>query len=260
MTKPNIQIHIIKKFMQTRIENQQNFYFHPSYSLEQKLLNSISRGDIETAEQTLNEINKLERAKLSKDTIRSLKNSLICSCTLFTRAIIKGGVDPENAFNLSDVVIQQIEETNDPYDLEQLEYEMLHTFIKALHDVKRPSYQFVVNKAIAFIHQEILNDLSLERIAEYVQVHPSYLSKVFKKEVGYSLTEYISKKRIEDSKYFLIHSNSPISDISNLFRFCNQSYYTSLFKKYTDLTPKQYRQLYSENVSLTDELLYGKKL
>jgi YesN/AraC family two-component response regulator len=241
MQKNNIQSTIIKKFLETRIKNRQNYYAHPSYTLEQQLLRSIKNGDLEQAKQLLDEINALERAKLSNDPIRSLKNSLICSCTLFTRAIIHGGVLPEHAFNLSDVYIQQIEETHDRESLIQLEYEMLYSFIKTVKDEKMPSYQWVVSKALAFIHDEILHDLSLERIAAHVKVHPSYLSKVFHQEVGVTVSEFINRKKIEESKYFLLHSHSTISDIALLFGYCNQSYYTCLFKRFTGITPKDYR-------------------
>lgn len=57
------------------------------------------------------------------------------------------------------------------------------------------------------------------------------------------------QKKIEESKYFLLHSELSISDISNLFRFCNQSYYTALFKKYTGVTPKDFRELNHQNES-----------
>ncbi|WP_075981748.1 AraC family transcriptional regulator [Bacillus massilinigeriensis] len=238
---------MIKKFLEIRTKNQHNFYFHPSFTLEQRLLSSIARGELEEAEKILNEINRLDRPILAKDTKRSLKNSLICSCTLFTRAIINGGVDPENAYNLSDAFIQKIEETDINSELIELEYHMLYTFIKTQKDQSKKSYQYVVNKAITYIHHEILNDLSLDKIASFLNIHPNYLSQVFKQEVGLNITEYINKKRIEDSKYFLILGSLPISDIANLFKFCNQSYYTSLFKKYCGITPKQYRVQYSDS-------------
>jgi two-component system, response regulator YesN len=58
------------------------------------------------------------------------------------------------------------------------------------------------------------------------------------------IPEYINRKKIEDSKYFLLHSNSRLSEIANMFGYCNQSYYTSLFKKYTGVTPGQYKSAY----------------
>ncbi|HEY4554697.1 MAG TPA: helix-turn-helix transcriptional regulator [Bacillaceae bacterium] len=247
MDNTNIQRKIIRRFFETRVKNKQNFFAHPSFAVEQRLLSALTRGEMEDAKLALDAINSQERATLAQDSVRSLKNSLICSCTLFTRAVIRGGVHPESAFSLSDVYILQIEETNDLDSLRQLEYEMLYSFHKSLQDEKQPSYNLIVNKTIAFIHDEILNDLSLDRIADHVSVHPNYLSRTFRDEVGMSITEYINRKRIEDSKYFLLHSDSPILDIAVLLGFCNQSYYTRLFKKYTMMTPLQYRNMNAQN-------------
>jgi len=232
----------LKRFFATRAENNLNFYYHPSYALEQNLMDSIIRCDQKGAQEILDQINSLERATLASEPIRSLKNSLICSCTLFTRAVIHGGVLTEDAFNLSDVMIQQIENTNSPNELQELEYEMVACFINTLKAAEKLEFNPLVNKAITYIHREILNnELSLEKISEFVGVHPGYLSKVFKEAVGMIIPEYINRKKIEDSKYFLLHTNYRLSEIAHMFSYCNQSYYTSLFKKYAGMTPGQYK-------------------
>ncbi|WP_246203814.1 hypothetical protein [Pallidibacillus pasinlerensis] len=100
---------ILNDFYKTRIENRQKEFLHRSYQQEQKLLTAIQLGNRKEAIAALNDINQLQRAKLASTPMRSLRNSLICSCTLFTRAIIRGGVNPDTAYNLSDVIIQQIE-------------------------------------------------------------------------------------------------------------------------------------------------------
>lgn len=234
----------IMRFLESRAENIQNFYYHPSFALEQQLMDCIIRCDQKAAKEVLDQINILERAKLAGEPLRSIKNSLICSCTLFTRAIIRGGALPEDAFSLSDVMIRQIEKTDGMEDLKLLEYEMVTCFIDTLKSTDRLEYNQVVNRAITFIHQEIFHDITLEKIAECAGVHPGYLSKIFKESVGMIIPEYINRKKIEDSKYFLLHSNSRLSEIANMFGYCNQSYYTSLFKKYTGVTPGQYKSAY----------------
>lgn len=244
---------IVNNFLQTRIKNKQNDYIHPSYELERQLINAITSGKINESLKVLNKINLLERPKLSKDDIRSLKNSLICSCTLFTRAIINGNVHPEIAFNLSDVYILQIEETNNKHDLELLEYSMIKAFIQTLIDEKQPQYSRIVNDAILFIKDNILHELSLDIIAEHVFVHSSYLSTLFKREVGIGITQFINKKRIEESKYFLLHTKTSISEIAFLFKFCNQSYYTVLFKTYFGVTPNEYRSQYGGGGTTIEE-------
>ncbi|HJV15813.1 MAG TPA: AraC family transcriptional regulator, partial [Bacillales bacterium] len=233
----------IQRFYEIRVENFRNLYYHPSYALETQLMDCIIRCDESAAKNILDQINNLERAKLANEPIRSLKNSLICSCTLFTRAIIKGGALPEDAFNLSDVMIQQIEKNNSIERLKVLEYEMVACFIDRLKAADRLEYNHVVKKAITYIHQEIFQDINLEKIAEYAGVHPGYLSKVFKHSVGHTVSEYINRKKIEDSKYLLLHSSSPLSEIAHLFGYCNQSYYTALFKKFNGITPGQYKNM-----------------
>lgn len=234
----------IKRFLETRAENNMNFYYHPSFALEQQLMDCIIRCDQNGAQEVLEQINSLERAKLASEPLRSLKNSLICSCTLFTRAIINGGILPEDAFSLSDVMIRQIEKTDSFESLKVLEYEMVTCFIDTLKSADRLEYNHVVNRAITYIHQEILHDLSLENIANFAGVHPGYLSKIFKESVGMIIPEYINRKKIEDSKYFLLHTTSRLSDIAQMFGYCNQSYYTALFKKYTGMTPGQYKSIF----------------
>lgn len=236
---------IINQYLMTRIKNQQEFFLHPPYLLEQQLLNAIQEGNYTKAYGVLNKINSLERAKLAHHPIRSLKNSLICSCTLFTRAIIQGGVHPETAFNLSDVYILELERADDPKRLTELEYEMVAHFINTLKEEKKNTYNQTINRVLSYIHDNILQELSLHEIALQFNLTPNYLSQLFKKEVGTSLIEFINQKKIEESKYFLFYTDSSISDIALLFHFCNQSYYSSLFKKYTGLTPKKFRNMNS---------------
>lgn len=238
-----LQKKIIHQFYKARLANKENEYLHPSYQLEKKLVTAIKLGNETEAISALKEINQLERAKLSTNTIRSLKNSLICSCTIFTRATIQGGLHPEYAYNLSDVLIQEIENLHNETSLIEFEQNMVYTFIKTLKKEQISNYTSIVNKAISYIHENILQDLSLDKIASDLFVNSSYLSNIFKKETTITLTDYVNRKKIEESKYFLLHSELTISDISNLFHFCNQSYYTSLFKKITGLTPKKFKEL-----------------
>jgi len=242
---------IIKKFLLSRIHNQQIEYSHPPYDYEQQLLDAIMLGSQKKAKEILTKINKLEAATLASSPIRSKKNSLIAICTLFTRAIIKGGVNPETAFNLSDAYIRELEKINDHYNLAELEYEMLYQFIETLkNDSSTKKFSHPITLAISYIHENILHDLSLELVAKQVFINPSYLSSKFKKEVGLTISDFINKQRIEESKYFLLNTNTTISDIALLFKFCNQSYYSALFKKYNGVTPGQFRLLGSKRENL----------
>ena len=238
---------VIRQFLQARKENEEAFFSHPSYNLEKELLYWISEADENRALAVLEKINKLEKARLSTDPFRSLQNSLICSCTLFTRATIEAGVTPEYIFNISDVFIRKIDQSKSKEQLESIEYEMVHYFIQAIQDYKRKPYQNeIIDRAVQYIHDNILQALTLEKIAYEINVSTNYLSALFHEIVGIPLKQYINRKKIDESTYFLKHTNSSILDIALLFNFCNQSYYTSLFKRFNGITPKQYKQKMSD--------------
>lgn len=219
---------------------------YPSYVLEKQLLREISQGNEEEAMSILKSMNRNEYQDTSHIPFRSIKNSLIGSATLFARAIISGGVLPKKAFSLSNDFMEKIEETDSIAQLEAIEYEMVGSFTTLLNKEAPLPYSKCVNRSITYIHEHILDDITLEDLANHSSVSSSYLSHLFKKEVGLSLVSFINQKRVEESKYFLLHTNTSISDISELFQFCNQSYYTSLFKKHTNQTPREFREQHIE--------------
>lgn len=236
---------LIKNYQKIKAYYHNQSFIHPSYELEVELIDNIKQGSLSRAKSTLKKINELSRAILASDKIRSIKNSLICSCTLFTRAIIEVGVNSEDAFGLSDACIQKIETLNDEQTLINFEYEMLEAFIKLRLQKNNGStdYSPEIDAAIQFIYNNIFNHVTLEDISRHVLLSPNYLSSKFKNEVGMAMSDFINKTKVEESKFLLIHSNTKISDIAYIFNFCNQSYYTKVFKKYTGFTPNEYKKL-----------------
>jgi YesN/AraC family two-component response regulator len=65
-----------------------------------------------------------------------------------------------------------------------------------------------------------------------------------------TISEFINRRRVEESKYFLLHSKLSLSDIAHLFQYCNQSYYTLLFKKYIGVTPRHFRNIQTPDVMI----------
>jgi len=236
-------VSIPENYFVTTYKNRLNMFQHPPYFLEQVIIKLIKSGTKVNSRQILTEINSLSRAKLSDNPLRSLKNSLICSCTIFTRAAIKGGVTDDDAFNLSDAFIYEIEKTDSMSELDKLEHRMVETFIAKVHHVSTFKFPPIIRNTMTYVMNHLSDKLILHTIAENVYVHPNYLSALFKKEVGITLFQYIIKRRIEESTYFLKYSNESIADIATFYQFCNQSYYIKMFNKYMDTSPNAYRQL-----------------
>jgi len=228
-------------FLIKKIENLNCDYRHPSYYLERKLINEIKRGMEKQALETLSTINSLERATLANNPLRSLKNSLIASCTLFSRAALEANVPPEDVFSLSDVTILEIENINNLKLLQDYEYNMVKTFIKMVNKERVRSHSLPVARMINYIHENITEKITLASLARLTKKSPPYLSAQFKNEVGMNVAEYIQLQKIEKSKDFLEYTNMSIQEIANLFSFCNIGYYTRVFKKHVGMSPSMYR-------------------
>jgi YesN/AraC family two-component response regulator len=227
------------------VNNRQSLFHHTPFFLEQELLSKIKAGNLNDSIAVLNEINSLKKPKLAKEKTRSIKNSLICSVTLFTRAAIDGGVPPEAAFTLSDSAIMEIERMDDIYRLMDYEYKTVRQYVRIVQELSKNKYSNIIQQALSYIYRNLASRLTLGDISDAVFVHPNYLSTLFIKEVGMNLPDYIMKTRIEESKYYIRYTNTRISDIASFYQFCNQSYFTQAFKKYAGLTPRKYREKYN---------------
>ncbi|MFD0693045.1 helix-turn-helix domain-containing protein [Paenibacillus sp. GCM10027628] len=101
----------------------------------------------------------------------------------------------------------------------------------------------LVEKVKQFIGEHIgQQSLSREDIANAVYLNPDYLTRVFKKETGSSLSDYLQHQRIELAKHLLMKSEQPVSDIALTAGYSNLSYFSTIFKKAVGLTPADYRK------------------
>lgn len=100
----------------------------------------------------------------------------------------------------------------------------------------------IANKVIHIIQNEYSNDLSLDYIADKVNLVSSYLSYIFKKETGSNLVKYITDFRMEKAKKLLEEGNLKINQVGKCCGYENQSYFNRLFKNYYGETPKQFRE------------------
>lgn len=122
---------------------------------------------------------------------------------------------------------------NQMKDAEFLQFadDLIDFFVYFIADRKQPTFRHqTVNKVIMYINDELENDLTVESIANNFHISTSHLSRIFREHVGITLVEYLNVRRVEESQYYLRHTNKSITSISDQFHFCNQSYFTRIFK------------------------------
>lgn len=100
-----------------------------------------------------------------------------------------------------------------------------------------------LEKVKTYIETHFKEELTRESLASEVFMNPDYLSKLFKKNTGSSLMDYVTKVRIERAKELLERTVLTISEIAIETGYSNTAYFTKMFKKYTNgVTPREYRK------------------
>lgn len=98
-----------------------------------------------------------------------------------------------------------------------------------------------INKAIDYIYDNYNKDLSLNDVAGYVKLNPSYFSRLFKSYVGISFVEYVKNVKVSVAKRLLRSTNDKVYTVCNKVGYTSVQYFTNLFKDKVGVTPKQYR-------------------
>ena len=142
----------------------------------------------------------------------------------------------------------------------RINFHIMEYLKKPFHDTRRkfhtmeirekPFHDIRVNSYIMELGVDALEDKGLERahenitvseLAESVGLNETYLSKLFKKEMGCTVSEYIRDEKIEEACYLLSFTNKTSIEIATDLSFSSHSYFISVFKKVKGVTPKEYR-------------------
>lgn len=103
-----------------------------------------------------------------------------------------------------------------------------------------------INIALQYIHENIHNSIQLENLSELLHIGNDHFIRIFKSEMEYTPLKYIMLKKIEKAQLLLLTTDLSIKDIAYELSFDNLSYFTRLFKSYTNKTPSEYRSNFGQ--------------
>lgn len=111
-----------------------------------------------------------------------------------------------------------------------------------------------IQSAKDYIARNYFREIHIGDISEHIHIHQAYLQRLFKRQCGMSVVDYITKYRMEKAYYLLSRTNMSIIDIANSVGINSQQYFTRLFKKTMDITPKALRNSRSSDNLNADPL------
>lgn len=226
--------------------------YHHTYQEERRLLDCVREGDVEKALYYNMNIDE-GTGKLSRKEVTQWKNVLIVSVTLCTRAAIEGGLSPSIAYQLSDFYIQKSEQYHTVAELIECRNKAVREFTERVRKRREmKSSSNYVERCKDYVSKHYKEKIYLGDIADALGLSESYLSRLFSKETGMRLQDYINWFRVERAANLLIYSSVSISEIGDYVNFPTQSYFGKMFKKYKNMTPGEYRNMYKPSEFSTD--------
>lgn len=116
-------------------------------------------------------------------------------------------------------------------------------FSELAEDSLKESPERIVDQVKKLIADNLsVGNLQRDELAAMVHVSSGYLGRIFKKETGFAISDYIVKKRIYVAKQLLAKTSLSITDVSSRVGFSYSSYFTKTFKEHTGMTPQEFRQ------------------
>lgn len=215
---------------------------HNTYQLEQITLKKIEDGDLSYFQKPIASVPNLVVGRIGDNNLRQSKNLFIVIATLYTRAAIRGGMPIEEAFQLSDKYIQAMEKMLSQNSIDQLQQTMLYDFIKRVADSKIPTdIAPEIYHALQYIQLHTNCDITVQDVADAVGLNRSSLSRRFKAALGFDMSSFIMRSKLEEAKSLLAFSDKSLSEISAYLCFSSQSYFSNVFRQKFHMTPKEYR-------------------
>lgn len=210
------------------------------YQKERELGDMVRSGNTEQANIILNDL--LGYVLLSQgNSLPAVKVRAFELSSLLSRAAIESGAPSDSILNINNAFFHELDAIGTFDDLCFRLQELTQAFSKSILAQKYAQSSDAAKKAVVFIGRHFSQNITLSQVAEHVHLNPAYFSVLFKQTIGYSFKEYLNMVRIEESKRLLANTNSSIMDIAGACGFEGQSYFSKIFRKYTGMTPKQFR-------------------
>lgn len=216
---------------------------HNTLELEEQMLSCVEHGRVDEIEKMFRRPAMGRAGVLAADALRQQKNLLICTATLVTRAAIRGGLNRETAFALSDDYIQRSELMTGYVELTRLNARMVLDFTQRVEQAKCGIHGSERVRAVRdYVLDHISRPITTEELAQALGTNRTYLCTMFREETGVTVQDYVTGLKMDEAKRLLDTTAKTAAQIGSYLGYSSQSHFQRVFKKVTGVTPGEYRR------------------
>lgn len=206
---------------------------------------AVTEGDMAAVRKNCEQARFLETegvGVLSRNELTNYKYHFVITTAMVTRLCAQKGMELEQAFRMSDFYIQRLDDVHTVQGVRGLHDEMALDFAAKMRRIRKSDAgSRQIRQCKEYIYAHIKERITIEELADELGVSSGYLSRMFKKETGDSVSGYIRRQKIEMAENMLRYSDYSLIEIANRLSFSSQSHFIQQFREQTGMTPKKYR-------------------
>ncbi len=216
---------------------------HATYSEEMSTIQPVKDGDLKAVSRIIRKHRNFKFPSLSDSPLLSRKFLFVADVTVCCRFCIEGGMPPSESYGLSDLYIRKTDQCRTEEDVEELYGTMMMDYARRMNKYrhKRRDFSPKVILSINYINDHLHDRITVKEIASELEMNTSYLSELFSKETGFSVSAYIRNQKLNAAKHLLAYSEYSCTDIAEYLGFSGESHFSALFTKQEGVSPREYR-------------------
>ena len=211
------------------------------YREERQFLQALAKGEQNQAQELLNDLLGFIIFESGND-ICLIRNRMLDLMILISRSAIEAGAD---SIYLERCLLQYRNRLLEADSVEVLCMDLsrvVRLVMEHLFSNAKAKHSDLIYHTVQYLTMNFERKLSLEEVAHTMRISPTYLSRVFKRETGSSMVDFLNRIRIEKSKELLADESIRLIEVALQSGFESQSYFNRIFKQVCDVTPQQYRK------------------
>ena len=207
---------------------------------EPALLGAIRLGDRREARRIINHL-LVHIYSAGEERSELLKGLLLELVVMMSRAAVEAGAPQSDVLGMGFSHLTELAGMEDDEALAAWLRETLERIFTAIEVRQKSEPSALVTATLEFIRSHLDREVARDEVARHVGVSPGHLSKLLRERTGRSFVELLRRVRVQAACDLLARSEAPLAEISASCGFCDQSYFTHVFKELRGMTPRQYR-------------------
>lgn len=225
--------------------------FYPEFPdedwLERNILSFVKYGQLNELNEFFNTYILTTDSKLniadSGARLQMERNYILGANMLISHAAMDGGLDYGLGMQMSSEYINLIQNARTETDLSNLFVQLSRDYTRRVAQLKKlESNSPLIRQVNRYIHSHLYEKITPSSLAAELKRNCTYLCACFKKETGKTIANYIQECKVEEAKRLLEFGSLSVIEISELLCFTNASYFCKVFKKWSGMSPAQFRR------------------